>query len=115
VGYNRVFGYYIEVSKANLASVPENYIRKQTLVTASASSRPAQGDGIQILGAEEKCSALEYDLFVALRKSIAAQCAADPEGAAAVALLDAVCLALPRLRPNTGIAGPRSPRAPTFL
>lgn len=89
VGYNRVFGYYIEVSKANLGSVPENYIRKQTLVNGERFITPELKDmEAKILGADEKCAALEYDLFVALRSTIAAQCAAIQKAARAIALLD---------------------------
>jgi DNA mismatch repair protein MutS len=89
VGYNRVFGYYIEISKANLGSVPENYIRKQTLVNGERFITPELKDmEAKILGADEKCAALEYDLFVALRSKIAAQCAAIQKAARAVALLD---------------------------
>ncbi len=89
VGYNRVFGYYIEVSKANLASIPENYIRKQTLVNGERFITPELKDmESKILGAEEKCAGLEYDLFVALRAGIAARCADIQKAARSVALLD---------------------------
>jgi DNA mismatch repair protein MutS len=89
VGYNRVFGYYIEASKANLSSIPENYLRKQTLTNGERFITPELKEmESKILGAEEKCAAIEYDLFVALRKSIAAQCAAIQKAGQAIALLD---------------------------
>lgn len=106
VGYNRVFGYYIEVSKANLSSIPENYIRKQTLVSGERFITPELKEmESKILGAEEKCAGLEYDLFVALRSSIAAQCAAIQKAARAVALLD-VCISLARVASERGFCRP---------
>ncbi|HUI93371.1 MAG TPA: DNA mismatch repair protein MutS [Chitinivibrionales bacterium] len=106
VGYNKVFGYYIEVSKANLSSVPENYIRKQTLTSGERFITPELKEmESKILGAEEKCSALEYDLFVALRKSIAAQCAAIQKAAGAIALLD-VYVSLAKVASEYGYCRP---------
>jgi DNA mismatch repair protein MutS len=106
VGYNRVFGYYIEVSKANISSVPENYIRKQTLVNGERFITPELKEmESKILGAEEKCAALEYDLFVALRKSIAAQCAAIQKAAQAIALLD-VFVSLAKVASEYGYCRP---------
>jgi len=64
VKYNKVFGYYIEVSKANLDSVPENYIRKQTLVNAERFITPELKEYEEkVLGAEEKIKQLEQDIF----------------------------------------------------
>ncbi len=72
VGFNQVFGYYIEVSKPNLDLVPENYVRKQTLVNAERFITPELKDKeALVLGAEEKIAALEYDLFVAFRRQVA--------------------------------------------
>lgn len=69
VKFNSVFGYYIEVSKANLASVPEDYIRKQTLVNAERFITPELKElESKILGSEEKARALEYQLFQELRE-----------------------------------------------
>lgn len=68
VKYNSVFGYYIEVSKANLAAVPEDYIRKQTLVNAERFITPELKElENKILGAEEKARNLESELFSKLR------------------------------------------------
>jgi DNA mismatch repair protein MutS len=89
VGFNRVFGYYIEVSKTNLALVPADYIRKQTLVNGERFITPDLKEmESKILGAEERLNTLEYELFVELRKSIAAECVRIQKAAEAVALLD---------------------------
>ncbi len=71
VGYNKVFGYYIEVSKSNLGMIPENYIRKQTLVNGERFITPElkQMEGI-VLNAETKINKLEYDIFCNIRKEI---------------------------------------------
>jgi len=72
VGFNSVFGYYIEVSNANKDLVPEDYIRKQTLANAERYITPGLKEyESKVLGAEEKISALEYELFVALRQRVA--------------------------------------------
>ena len=72
VGYNKVFGYYIEISKANYSSIPEGrYIRKQTLANAEryiTSELKEMED--KILGAEEKLVNLEYELFVEIRNKV---------------------------------------------
>lgn len=71
VKFNSVFGYYIEVSKANLAAVPEDYIRKQTLVNAERFITPELKElESKILGSEEKARALEYQLFQELREYV---------------------------------------------
>ncbi len=68
VKYNSVFGYYIEVSKSNLSAVPEDYVRKQTLVNAERFITPELKElESKILGSEEKAKALEYELFQELR------------------------------------------------
>ncbi len=90
VGYNRVFGYYIEISKANSTSVPEDYIRKQTLVNGERFITPELKEmESKILGAEEKSATLEYELFLKLRSSIAAQCVRIQKAGSAIAMLDA--------------------------
>ncbi|MEI7579749.1 MAG: DNA mismatch repair protein MutS [bacterium] len=71
VRYNRVFGYYIEISKSNLAKVPENYIRKQTLVNAERFiTEDLKIWEEKVLGAAEKAAALEYQLFETIRQQI---------------------------------------------
>ncbi|MBE6618750.1 MAG: DNA mismatch repair protein MutS [Ruminococcaceae bacterium] len=69
VGYNRVFGYYIEVSKSNLPDVPDRYIRKQTLSTGERyiTDELKQLEAM-ILGATDKINAIEYELFTKLRE-----------------------------------------------
>jgi DNA mismatch repair protein MutS len=65
VGYNRVFGYFIEVTKPNLAQVPQHYIRKQTLVNAERFITSELKDyEIKALGAEERLKVLEYEVFM---------------------------------------------------
>lgn len=72
VGYNKVFGYYIEITKANLAKIPEGrYVRKQTLANAERYiTEELKGMEEKILGAEEKLEALEHRLFVEIRDQV---------------------------------------------
>lgn len=89
VGFNKVFGYYIEISKSNLGSVPENYIRKQTLVNGERFITPELKDmEARVLGAQERLSNIEYELFVNLRKEIASECSRIQKAADAVAMID---------------------------
>jgi DNA mismatch repair protein MutS len=72
VGFNNVFGYYIEVSRANLDAVPPDYIRKQTLANAERFITPALKEyEAMVLGAEDKLKELEFSLFAALRGAVA--------------------------------------------
>lgn len=75
VGYNRVFGYYIEITKSNFSSIPEGrYIRKQTLANAERFITPELKEmEDKILGAEEKLLTLEYELFSGIRNAIEMQ------------------------------------------
>jgi DNA mismatch repair protein MutS len=69
IGFNKVFGYYIEVTKANLDLVPQDYMRKQTLANCERYITPKLKEKESlILEAEEKLSSLEYELFQALRR-----------------------------------------------
>lgn len=71
IGFNRVFGYYLDVTKANTDLVPEDYIRKQTLANSERYITPELKEiEEKILGAEDKIKALEYDLFIALKEQI---------------------------------------------
>lgn len=73
VRFNRVFGYYIEVTNTHLAKVPERYIRKQTLANAERFITPELKEYEErVLGAEEKARSLEYEMFSALRSKVAA-------------------------------------------
>lgn len=72
VGYTRVFGYYIEITKSFLNQVPENYIRKQTLTGGERFiTEELKNIEDKILGAEEKSVSLEYDAFIEIRNEIA--------------------------------------------
>ena len=91
IGYNKIFGYYIEVSKANADRVPEDYIRKQTLVNAERYITPALKEREEeIVGAQERMHSMEYDLFVKVRDRIAAEAKRIHETADAVATIDAI-------------------------
>lgn len=71
VKYNQVFGFYIEISKANLAAVPDDYFRKQTLVNAERFITPELKEQEEIvLAAEEKITTLEYELFLQLTNQV---------------------------------------------
>ncbi len=74
VGYNSVFGYYIEVSRANVDLVPDDFIRKQTLVNGERYITPALKEyEALVLGAEDKLKELEYTLFSEVRDRVAAE------------------------------------------
>lgn len=91
VGFNKVFGYYIEISKANLDRVPADYIRKQTLVGAERFITEAMKEReAAILGAEERIAELEYALFGEIRDRVAAHAGALLRSADAVADIDAL-------------------------
>lgn len=89
VGYNRIFGYYIEVTKPNLDMVPEDYVRKQTLVggerfiTAELKEYEAK-----ILGAEERLKNLEYQIFQEILEKIRKESAVLSKTASALAIVD---------------------------
>ncbi len=72
VGFNKVFGYYIEISKANYSSIPEGrYIRKQTLANAERFITPELKEiEEKLLGASEKLCSLEYDIFLDIRNEV---------------------------------------------
>lgn len=89
VGYTSVFGYYIEISKANLKNVPENYIRKQTLVNAERFVTPELKEyEANILGAQEKIRNMEYEIFCAVRDEIAKSTAEIQALSARLAAID---------------------------
>ena len=92
VSYNRVFGYYIEVSKSFMDQVPAHYIRKQTLANNERYITPELKElEEQVLTAKERLTALEYQLFTQLREHLAAQAARVQAAAAAVAAADVLC------------------------
>ncbi len=89
VGFNKVFGYFIEVTKSNLNQVPERYVRKQTLTNAERYiTEELKNLENQILGAEEKVVSLEYDLFTKIREEIAKNIVRLQKTATMVSTLD---------------------------
>ncbi len=91
IGYNRVFGYFIEVPKAKQGMVPEHYIRKQTLVAAERYiTEELKTYENKILGAEEKIKALEYAIFTDIRETVAMAGSRIQSTASAVAAIDAL-------------------------
>jgi DNA mismatch repair protein MutS len=92
VRYNQVFGYYIEVTKANLHLVPEDYIRKQTLTNAERFITPELKEYEEkVLGAEEKICRLELELFNEIINSIIKEAKRIQKTAHALAKLDVIC------------------------
>ncbi len=89
IGYNKVFGYYIEVTKPNLHLVPENYIRKQTLTQAERFITPELKEKENLLfGAKEKLQEIEYQLFLEVRQEVAKVSEKIRENAEIIAKLD---------------------------
>ncbi len=92
IGYNKVFGYYVEVSKGNLDKVPEHYNRKQTLANAERYILPElKAIEDKILGAEERIAKLEYRLFTAIRSQIVDAADAIKQVSDDVASIDCLC------------------------
>ena len=92
VGFNRVFGYYIEVSKSFVDQVPAHYVRKQTLTNCERYiTQELKELENQVLTAKERLTALEYQIFQQLREYLAQQAARVQQTAAAVAAADALC------------------------
>ncbi len=89
VGYNRVFGYYIEISRGQAHLAPADYERKQTLANAERFVTPAlKQREEEILNAREKMETIEYDLFLELRRTVAAEARRIRRTADALASLD---------------------------
>ncbi|HEY8500875.1 MAG TPA: DNA mismatch repair protein MutS [Clostridia bacterium] len=92
IRFNKVFGYYIEITNSYLPQVPDRYIRKQTLVNCERFiTEELKNLEDTILGAEEKVTALEYELFCEIRAKIASQVARIQNTAEQIALLDVLC------------------------
>ena len=108
VRFNSVFGYYIEISRANLHLAPADYERKQTLVNAERFTTPELKElEAKILDAEEKSQTLERDLFVAIRRQVANEAHRIRQTAAVLAELDVLaCFA--------HLAGERGYHRPEF-
>ena len=89
IGYNKVFGYYIEVTKSNLSLVPDRYIRKQTLTGGERYiTEELKELESKILGAEEKVVSLEYKLFTQIREQIKSQIQRIQKSAMVISKLD---------------------------
>ncbi len=106
IGYNKVFGYYIEVTRSNLGRVPDRYMRKQTLSNAERYVTPELKEGEEkILDAESGIAALEAGLFAALRESLASATSRLQDTAERVAKLD-VHVALADVAERNGYVRP---------
>lgn len=92
VGYNRVFGYYLEVTRSYYELIPENYIRKQTLANAERFITPELKEMENlVLNAETKINQMEYEIFVSVRSYIEQFIKEIQETSAAIAQLDVLC------------------------
>lgn len=106
IRYNRVFGYYIEVTKANLGGIPEDYLRKQTLANAERFITPELKEYEEkVVGAEERIAELEYALFQEIRERVAAEGERIARTADRVAILD-VLVSLAELAHEKGYCRP---------
>ena len=91
VKYNKVFGYYLEITKSNLDKTPDNYIRKQTLANAERFFTPELKEMEErVLGAEDRRQALEYQLFEELRQKIGGDLGRLMQTASELANLDTI-------------------------
>ena len=91
IRYNRVFGYYIEISKSNLASVPPDYHRKQTIAGGERFITPAlKAYEDKVLGANERIVTREVEIFERLRQRVAAEAPRIQDTARGIAALDAL-------------------------
>ena len=92
VGYNKVFGYYIECGRVHADAIPEDYIRKQTLANCERYITPElkalEGE---VLSASDRLTALEYQLFTQVRENIAAQVERLQKTSRAIACVDVLC------------------------
>ena len=92
VGFNKVFGYYIEVTNSNLENVPDTYIRKQTLSNCERYITPELKEiENKILGAEEKVVKIEYDIFTQIRDEISCHLSRLQNAAKIISVIDVLC------------------------
>ncbi len=114
VGFNQVFGYYLEVTNAHRDKVPEDYIRKQTLKNAERYITPELKEYEQkVLQADEQARQLEQELFLELRQQVARQAASLRRSAEALARLD-VLAALAHLAVRRGYVRPEVVQEPVL-
>ena len=91
IGFNQVFGYYIDVTKPNLAMVPEHYIRKQTLRNSERFITPElKEQEAKVLNAEDRIQTLEYELFCQIRDEVAKFTEAIQRMSAVIAMIDVI-------------------------
>ena len=91
INYNKVFGYYIEITKSNLDKVPDYYIRKQTLVNAERYISPQLKEyETKVLGAEERIKSIEYELYQELRTWLSEQIQFLQQYVSLVAIVDVI-------------------------
>ncbi len=106
IGFNQVFGYYLEVTRSNLALVPDRYIRKQTLANAERFISPElKEQEARVLSAEDRRAQLEQSLFGEIRQIVAAQADQILSTARAVAEIDAL-VSLAQVAAERGYARP---------
>jgi DNA mismatch repair protein MutS len=106
VGFNKVFGYYLEVTKANLDKVPDDFVRKQTLTNGERYFTPELKEWEEkVFGAEDRIAQLESELFGAVRAQVAQEVARLQETGARVAALDVVAT-LARVAERRGYVRP---------
>lgn len=114
IRYNKVFGYYIEVTKANLGGIPDDYFRRQTLANAERFVTPELKEYEEkVLGAEERIVGLEYALFQEIREKVAAEGARIARTADQLASLDTL-LSLAELAHDRGYCRPQMDNGDTI-
>jgi len=92
IKFNNVFGYFIEITTSQLAKVPDDYTRKQTMSNAERYITPALKEmENKVLGAEERSKQLEYELFLQLRQQVIVHLTELKETASAIANIDTLC------------------------
>jgi DNA mismatch repair protein MutS len=106
VGFNKVFGYYLEVTRANLDRVPDDFVRKQTLTNAERYFTPELKEWEEkVFGAEDRIGQLEAELFAELRADVGAEVARLQEAGSRLAVLD-VLTTLARVAERRGYVRP---------
>ncbi len=107
VGFNKVFGYYLEVTKANVGRVPDDYVRKQTLANAERYFTPELKEWEEkVFGAEDRIATLEAELFAELRRAAAEQVVRVQDAGGRAAQLD-VLAGLAHVAVRRGYVRPR--------
>ena len=92
VGYNKVFGYYIEITKANLSNVPDDYERKQTLANAERFITPELKEKeASVLAGEDKINKLEFEIYERLRETVREVLAQLRQNSLAISNVDVLC------------------------